>query len=301
MIMTTSFEYIDAFDSDNPERDLRVVLRNVKIIYPNLFAPKSVGNGTPKYSLQVLIPKADSTTIVKLTNYFSVIKKYATNAGADAAATYFRDGDIQQNRDHVVLKNGDAGFKDYLQNHKYFNLNAKMGHPPSLRDVAGKPISREKSTDPFYTGCTCDVYFYSFVIGGTFTDKETGAPFTIAPTVSKHLMAVQLTKKSPPIITRSRPKITNDIFINYTKEHISDSGTGGTENEAIAFITEDKLKKALLDFTGSKHDPDYQERVAARKNILKRFYSASGKLADLDPDYYDDVFAELEHYDDSDV
>jgi len=293
----TTFQYLDEFDPDRPKQDLRVVLRNVTIVYPTLFAPRAISSGVPKFSVQVLIPKKCKKTTKDITQYFSLVKTNSVNTQASQAATYFRDGDMQQNRDHELLKEGDPGFKPYLKNNRYFNISAKMEDAPELRDMEGRALSLEKDKDPFYTGCLCDVYFYSYVVGGTFPDDSGKENKVIAPTISKRLMAVQLVAKGEPIITRTRPKLTNDVFINYAKEHIaSDNAVSDDQHN----VTKAELKKALLDFAGDKNDPDYPNMVIARQEILKSYGAITGKLKDLDSAYYYDVLTELTDYDSED-
>lgn len=43
----------------------RVVLRNVRLSFANIWEPKSINGSDPKYSVSIIIPKSDAETSLR--------------------------------------------------------------------------------------------------------------------------------------------------------------------------------------------------------------------------------------------
>ena len=101
---------------------------NTRWSYANVWEPKSINGGTPKYSVSLIIPKSDTKTVEKIraaikAAYEEGESKLKGNGRAvpalEAIKTPFRDGDLE--------RPGDDAYKDS------FFVNAiceQMGRTP---------------------------------------------------------------------------------------------------------------------------------------------------------------------------
>ena len=99
--------------NQNPKYELgptEVMTGEVRLSYANLFEPKSINNGTPKYSVSLIIPKKDTATISKIKAAIevayregeSVLKGNAKNAPSlNALKLPLRDGDTERPDDEA--------------------------------------------------------------------------------------------------------------------------------------------------------------------------------------------------------
>jgi hypothetical protein len=51
---------------DNNVNPTKVITGECRLSYANLWEPKSINGGTPKYSVSLIIPKSDEKTIAKI-------------------------------------------------------------------------------------------------------------------------------------------------------------------------------------------------------------------------------------------
>ena len=120
----------------------------VRFGYVHVFAPHANNEGAePKYSVQLLIPKADT-----------VAKKMldaAIQAAAQAGASKFRGGKIPANL-KTPLRDGDTEFPDddTYAGMWFLNCSSKANNRPGVM-VRGEDgqLSEAVDGDDFYSGC----------------------------------------------------------------------------------------------------------------------------------------------------
>lgn len=137
------------------ENNNKVITGKVRFSYANVWEPKTSDDGEKKYSISLIIPKDDKTTIRD-------IKKAIENAKKAGIAKFngkvpttlkipLRDGDEEREND-----------ENYINS--YF-VNATGKIKPGIIDKYGRPI-----TDPadFYSGCygRASITFYAFNSNG---------------------------------------------------------------------------------------------------------------------------------------
>lgn len=122
----------------------KVITGKVRFCYCNVFEASAMNEGdTPKYSVCVLIPKSDTTTLDKINKAIQAAAEFGKSKIADKKGnipvnlkTPLRDGDID--------RADDPTFEDC-----YF-LNASSQRKPGIVDRNLDPIM---SKDEFYSGC----------------------------------------------------------------------------------------------------------------------------------------------------
>ena len=138
----------------------KVVTGEVRLSYANLWEPKSINGGTPKYSVSIIIPKTDARTIAKIkaaieTAYREGETKLKGNGKTvppiAAIKTPLRDGDTERPDDEAY-----AG--------SYF-INANSATAPGIVDRTCKPILERSQ---IYSGvyARASVNFYAFNSNG---------------------------------------------------------------------------------------------------------------------------------------
>lgn len=133
------------------ENSTKVITGRVRFSYANVWEPKSINGGDEKYSVSLIIPKADKKTIADIKAAIEVAKKEgAAKFGGKIPASLklpLRDGDVD--------RADDEAYKD-----SYF-VNANSKDKPGIVDKQVKPI-----LDPgeFYSGCygRASITFYAF-------------------------------------------------------------------------------------------------------------------------------------------
>jgi len=137
----------------------RVVTGKVRFSYANVFQPKASDDGAPKYSITLLIPKKDKTTLGKI--------KAAIEAAKASSAAVF-GGKVPANL-KTSLHDGD---KEKPQGGEYgpeaagcWVLNCSSKQKPGIVDENRQPIL--DSTE-FYSGCygRASVNFYAYNVKG---------------------------------------------------------------------------------------------------------------------------------------
>lgn len=137
---------------DTTNNSTKVVTGLVRFSYANVFEPKASEEGaTPKYSVQLLIPKKDKDTVAKINAAVEAAKKAGvTTFGGKIPAVLklpLRDGDEERGDNPVY-----AG-------HYFINCNSV--NKPNVVDSTAAPI---QDKDEFYSGCYghASVKFYAF-------------------------------------------------------------------------------------------------------------------------------------------
>ena len=133
---------------------------NTRWSYANVWQPKSINGGAPKYSVSLIIPKSDTETVSKIkaaikAAYEEGQAKLRGNAKSVPALEYMktplRDGD-KERPDDEAYKNS------------YF-INANSGTAPGVVDANCQPII---DTSEVYSGVygRASINFYAFNSNG---------------------------------------------------------------------------------------------------------------------------------------
>ena len=135
----------------------KVVTGETRLSYANLWDPKSINGGTPKYSVSIIIPKSDTQTVVKI------------NAAIEAA---YRDGEskLKGNGKSVPpltslktpLRDGDLERPDDDAYADSFFINANASNAPGIVDKACVPIlERSQIYSGVYARASINFYAYN--------------------------------------------------------------------------------------------------------------------------------------------
>lgn len=134
----------------------RVLLRNVRLSFANVWEPKSINGSEPKYSVSLIIPKSDSATIKAVEDAIEeALKEGLPKFGGKmpprgSLKTPLRDGDTERD---------DEAYADSV----FINANSK--NPPQIVDGNVQPILDQSEV---YSGCWANVSvtFYAFNVNG---------------------------------------------------------------------------------------------------------------------------------------
>jgi hypothetical protein len=124
--------------------------------YANVWEPKSINGGTPKYSVSLIIPKGDSKTIADI------------NAAIDAAiqegAAKFGGKISNKAALKLPLRDGDIERDDEAYKGSYF-VNANSTTAP---EVVDRSLQRILDRNEVYSGCYArvSINFYAFNSNG---------------------------------------------------------------------------------------------------------------------------------------
>ena len=133
---------------------------NTRWSYANVWEPKSINGGTPKYSVSLIIPKSDTVTVNKVKEaiqaaYEEGESKLKGNAkvcpALDVIKNPLRDGDKE--------RPGDEAYAN-----SYF-INANSGTAPGIVDADRQPIIERSEV---YSGVygRASINFYAFNSNG---------------------------------------------------------------------------------------------------------------------------------------
>lgn len=133
----------------------KVITGKARMSYANVFEPKSINGGDPKYSVSIIIPKDDKGTLSKIEAAIELAKKEGvTKLGGKIPAnlkTPLRDGDMDRPDDEAYANS-------------YF-INANSTTRPGIVDANLQSI-----IDPteFYSGCygRASIVFYAYNANG---------------------------------------------------------------------------------------------------------------------------------------
>ncbi|WPC42752.1 DUF2815 family protein [Clostridium sp. JS66] len=134
---------------------MKVITGKVRFSYANVWDPKSINGGDPKYSVSLIIPKADKATLNKVKEAIESAKKEGISklGGSipDNLKMPLRDGDV----DRVE----EEAYKD-----SYF-INANSNTKPGIVD---KNVQTITDKSEFYSGCygRASITFYAYNVDG---------------------------------------------------------------------------------------------------------------------------------------
>lgn len=134
----------------------KVVTGVVRLSYANVWSPVSINDGTPKYSVSLIIPKGDEKTL-------SDINAAIDNAIRDGAAKF--GGKIPNKASlKLPLRDGDIERDDEAYRDSYF-LNANSRSAPQIVNSRVQPILDQSEV---YSGCYArvSINFYAFNSNG---------------------------------------------------------------------------------------------------------------------------------------
>jgi len=181
----------------------KLVTSGLRVSYANVYEPKAINGGTPKYSATLIIPKSDEETLTKVrlaikAAYLDGAVKLKGNGQAmpalESLNTPLRDGDLQRPHDPAYQ---NAYFI------KATNLTA-----PGLVDADCNPITERSE---FYSGvyARASINFYAYNRNGNRG-------------IACGLQNLQKLHDGPPLGTKPNPA---DDFAN-SPDHDGDSLIG---------------------------------------------------------------------------
>ena len=142
--------------SNTPNPSTRIVTGEVRLSYANVWEPKSIQGGAPKYSVSLIIPKSDTETL-------SAISR-AIDAAIEAGTGKFGGKAPNKASLKLPLRDGDIEKDDEAYAGAMF-LNANSQTPPQIVDEAVQPVLDRAEV---YSGCYARVSlsFYTFNTNG---------------------------------------------------------------------------------------------------------------------------------------
>lgn len=135
-------------------KETKVIIAG-RLSYVNIWEPQSINGSEPKYSVSLIIPKSDTTTIAKIKQAIDRAKQEAISKfGGKIPANLklpLRDGDIDRPEDEAY------------QGSYFINCNSKQ--KPQVVDSQVQPILDQTEV---YSGCygRVSVTFYGFNTNG---------------------------------------------------------------------------------------------------------------------------------------
>jgi hypothetical protein len=132
--------------------DTKVITGKVRLSYAHLFKPQAISEGQdPKYSVCLLIPKSDRTTLVKI--------KKAIEAAKQAGISKW-GGKIPANL-KMPLRDGDEERPDQEEYVGCYFVNATSKQKPGIVD---KQLNEILDSTEVYSGCyaRASINFYAF-------------------------------------------------------------------------------------------------------------------------------------------
>lgn len=134
----------------------KVVTGTVRFSYFNGWEPVSINGSKPKYSVSVLIPKSDETTVRKINE--------AINAAIEEGIAKFGGKKPNTAAIKLPLRDGDLERDDEAYKGHYF-INANSITAPQIVDTMTNPILDRNEV---YSGCygRVSLNFYAFNSNG---------------------------------------------------------------------------------------------------------------------------------------
>lgn len=134
----------------------RIVTGEVRLSYANIFEAKSIQGGKPKYSVSLIIPKSDTTTLKAI--------ERAIDAAIEAGTAKFGGKRPNKAALKLPLRDGDVERDDDAYAGAMF-VNANSTTPPQVVDADVQPIL---DASEVYSGCYARVSlsFYAFNTNG---------------------------------------------------------------------------------------------------------------------------------------
>ena len=139
--------------TNNPTR---VVTGEVRLSYAHVWEPNSIQGGKPKYSVSLIIPKADTTTITAI--------ERAVDAAIEAGTGKLGGKKPNKAALKLPLRDGDTERDDEAYANSFF-VNANSLTPPQVVDENVSPILDRSEVN---SGCYARVSlsFYAFNTNG---------------------------------------------------------------------------------------------------------------------------------------
>ena len=136
--------------------DTRIVTGEVRLSYANIWEPKSIQGGAPKYSVSLIIPKSDQATLTAINR--------AIDAAIEAGIAKFGGKKPNKAALKLPLRDGDVEKDDPAYAGAMF-LNANSKTPPQVVDENVAPILDRAEV---YSGCygRVSLSFYAFNTNG---------------------------------------------------------------------------------------------------------------------------------------
>lgn len=139
----------------------RLVLKNVRLSYANVWEPKEpVGGGDKKYSASLIIRKTDTKTL-------NAIKKAIAEAKEEGKTKLANKKGVIPSNIKLPLRDGDEDRPDdqAYEGCMFINANATVNYPPKIVDRHVQPIMDRAEV---YSGCYANVSvtFYAFNSNG---------------------------------------------------------------------------------------------------------------------------------------
>ena len=124
----------------------RIMLRNVRLAFPNLFEPSTVGGeGEPAYSAVLLMP-ADHPQLAQINKVIEAVATEKWNKQAPALLKAARG------TDKVCLKDGDLKAQyDGFPGNFFLNTRAQVSARPTVIDADKSPLTARDGRP--YAGC----------------------------------------------------------------------------------------------------------------------------------------------------
>lgn len=119
---------------------MKIILKNVRFSYANVFDSKAFEGQEPKYSVSLIIPKSDTKLIAEIN---AEVKKTLEEGKAKFGGKIPK---MWRN----PLRDGDVDRADNEEYANCFYLNASSKNQPEIVDSSINPIM---DRDEFYSGC----------------------------------------------------------------------------------------------------------------------------------------------------
>lgn len=138
----------------------KIVTKKVRFSYVNVFEPRALEGGEPKYSVTLLIPKSDTETYNKIVE---AMNKTLTEAVADVFKGVMPATPKFPIYDGDGLRPGGEPFGEECKGHWVITANSK--ERPEVVDIAVQPIM---SKSDFYSGCygRASIVFFAYNTNG---------------------------------------------------------------------------------------------------------------------------------------
>lgn len=142
--------------TSNTPTSTRIVTGEVRLSYANVWEPKSIQGGAPKYSVSLIIPKSDTETLGAISR--------AIDAAIEAGTGKFGGKTPNKAALKLPLRDGDIEKDDEAYAGAMF-LNANSQTPPQIVDEQVAPVLDRAEV---YSGCYARVSlsFYAFNTNG---------------------------------------------------------------------------------------------------------------------------------------
>ena len=142
-----------------PQNDnTHVVTGVIRFSYVHVFEPWSGdGNSDPKFSVAILIPKTDTTTLRKIQSAVETAKQKGHRKWGNTTPRNLK----------MPLRDGDEDRPDQPEYAGHYFLNASSKSRPGVVDISLNPIL---DAVDFYSGCygRASINFYPFAASGNY-------------------------------------------------------------------------------------------------------------------------------------